>query len=1340
MIRAIVVLQLLACCAWSQVSLRLRFGGPRSLYHVKSVSSGTPAVVTVWRHTTGQQEHDLDNGDLIYLQFVPGCKEANGYRKVTNSNPGAGTFAITDLNDNPITCSSPFDPAFESGLAGKVGTYTLRSTRPRILLPGSGDLRTRSQDPDGSGPQVAPVVAENDTPWQRILTSYSQYVSASCDGQTPALCPNEEKLLDAGDLSGIQGWGAVAAAYAWFADNSRTAYLNLARYLINHVERALLTNTSNARPGFGFPCDTTARHCSWGSGADWISIGIFNYALAYDLIRDRLSEAERRAFAQKMLNGWGGEHDCQNQLQKQNGHANLTQGSRTVTGSGFSVYSPGDGVYFKTNMSWGGTGAWGFVVSVASDTEMTVNFISGSSKTAAASTTVSNVDHHKVMPWSATRCGAAFLSGGHEYNVGAVTRRAATSLATGVGPSETVITVVNAGSFPDEAPFYLMCESEVMLVTARQGNRFTVQRGVLYSSAASHSAGKPVVWSSQLQGAPGTGVGPTAFYGYGWENNIVGQKAVGYLLIALALAGDDPRAAGYAESMWNWYYDLVYLMNNKEYWSGPTQGGLQSQGYQFGRWQGTHWRAGLVGRHAFEEGPIEILDEYFWRGLKTVYLWSPPGSWNRMPHEVSVGDSYSNTSLSWVAMAATLWPGEEAARATYWYRSLSGLLGSLTGKNAPYLAAYAPGDAPQLDPRTTTEPWSFHADTDFNPRAYHGLLVSKKDWSDSAGMLLAAVGWSWPRDHTVDQGTYLPGGYTVFKGRKLLFGWDNTYGSGGSGSNWFSLANGSGSLKSVAQAPWYSGSGGGQANQIDRRHGDPFYVYARGNFTQSWRTDAAVVRHHRHFLHVKSEPEYVIVFDDAAMSSARPARTNLQYFLRGDAAQSFTASQDFREITFRKPTTPAAMVSTRVLFPDRADPSVSYAQTSYTHKVTYSWGSVTQAQMITVHRLAMGTHDSMPAVRLLEGLDASSVGFEVLDPEEPIAVVFSGNGQDRNECSFTTSFAGTGRIIITGLAPGMYRVYRGGQQVGDSPFVAAPGDGTLSLEGPSGAYLVSGVPPATLNVDPLALRFEYKIGEARPGPKMFRATCTGGSCLVQVQESCSWLSVAPQAGTTPVEFTVTVEPAGLEKGIYNCPVTVSAPALNSPQEVAVQLDVSEGEEPPAPEEELTVETIGATSRHLIVRYGGRNLKRNAACRVELSDGPGWEQIVESLEDQGGLARRIAVLGREAALEPSRSYYIRANCGAAADTVRAWTRARGAAGVRAIRFRVRPPTGTAVAGLRVEYGSGPELGQVATGSCATGTCVVEVQVQADQLLHYRYVYLGSNGQELGKSDLRVIAVP
>jgi hypothetical protein len=159
--RSRIVALLIPSCLAAQ-TLRLRYGGPSSLYHVRNVSGDTPAVVTVWRHTTGQQEHDLPGGDVVYLQFVPGCREANGYRKVVNSNQTAGTFAITDLNGNPITCSAPFDPAYESGLTGKVEAFTLRSGRPRIFPPGSGDLLTRSRDPDGSWPQVAPVVTEND--------------------------------------------------------------------------------------------------------------------------------------------------------------------------------------------------------------------------------------------------------------------------------------------------------------------------------------------------------------------------------------------------------------------------------------------------------------------------------------------------------------------------------------------------------------------------------------------------------------------------------------------------------------------------------------------------------------------------------------------------------------------------------------------------------------------------------------------------------------------------------------------------------------------------------------------------------------------------------------------------------------------------------------------------------------------------------------------------------------------------------------------------------------------------------------------------------------------------
>jgi len=1137
-------------------TLRLRYGGPSSLYHVRNVSADTPAVVTVWRHTTGKQEHDLSDGDVVYLQFVPGCREANGYRRVVNSNRAAGTFAIADLNNNPITCSYPFDPTYESGLAGKVGTYTLRSDRPRIFLPGSGDLLTRSKDPDGSGPQVAPVATENDIPWQRIISTYAPYITPGCDGSTRELCPNEETVLDKGDASGIQGWAAVAAAYAWFADNSKTGYLNLARYLINNVERAMITNTAGLRTGLGFPCDITTDGCGWGSGTDWASIGMFNFALAYDLIRDQLSAAERQAFAQKMLNGWGGEHDCQNQLQKQQGSASLTQGSHTVTGSGFSVYSPGDGVYFKTTMKWGSTGSWGYVVSVQSDSEMYVNFISGSSKTAGAPTTVSGVDHYRVLPWDSTKCGAAFLCSGQQYNVGAVVRRAVSTLASAVDASATTITLVNAGSFPEQAPFYVVCESEVMLVLERQGNQFTVQRGQMYSTAAAHGAGKPVVWSSQLQGGAGSTTGPAAYLGMGWEHNLTAQKAVGYLLTAFALAGDDPRAAAYAEQIWNWYYDAQYIMNNKEYWSGPTQGGLQNQGYQWGRWQGTHWRVGLVGRNAFQEGPIEVMDDYFWRGLRTVYLWTPPSVWNRMPYETTIGDPYSNVSLGWTAMAATLWPGEEAARATFWYRNLSGLMDSLTGKTAAWHAAYAPPSAPQIDPRQTVNPWSFHDETDFNPSAYHGLLVSKKDWSDTAGMLIAGAGYSWPRDHDIDQGMYLPGGYSIFKGRKLLFGWDNSYGTGGSGSNWLSLANGASSLKTVNYAPWFSGSQGGQVNQIDRKHGDSNYVYARGNFTQSWKSDAAVLRDHRHFLHIKTDPEYVVVFDDAALSAAKAAKTNLQYFLRGDTASTFSASSDYRDITFRKPTDPAAMISTKVLFPDGASPTVSYVQTSYTHKVTFDWGTTTSVRMIAVHRIATGTSDVMPTVSLLTS-DSSTYAVQIADSSYPVVVALPANGADAQSRSFTATASGTGSIIVTGLTGGTYDVYRNGGRLLDDVTVAS-NDGTIAVHNTTvaGEWLVTAVPPPELNIDKTNLSFTSE-GNV-PAPQTFTAYCVGGSCTISATESVPWLDVKPASGNNSVEFTVSCNPLGLAPGIYSTDITVSAPGTNgSPKTVHVTLSVTE---------------------------------------------------------------------------------------------------------------------------------------------------------------------------------------
>lgn len=1338
--RRAAILQLLTVSLMAQ-TLRLRYGGPESLYHVVSVSSDSPAVVTVKNHVSWQQTHDLANGDVIYIQFVAGCAEANGFRKVTNSNPSAGTFAITDLAGNAVTCSNPFVGGFESGMAGKVGFYTLRETRPRVFLPGSGSLLERSKDPDGAGPEVAPVASENDYPWQAMLTKYSARITPGCDGRTRDLCPNEHSTLDAGDGSGTWGYAAHAAAYIWFADNSRTGYLNLARYLINHVEEALLTNTSGARPGFGWPCDVTADSCAWGSGCDWLSIGMWHYSLAYDLIRDQLTAQERESFARKILNGWGGEHDCTNQLQKQAGYANLTQGSKTVTGSGFSVYSPGDGVYFKTG-TWGQYGRWGFVASVASDGEMTVNFIIGSSKTAASDITVSGVDHYKVMPWDATRCGAAFLASGQgkAYNVGgAVLGRAITTLVGAVDAQQTTITVTNPGGFP-EPPFYVLIDNEVLRVTAKSGAQFTVQRGQLYTAAASHSNGRAVEYSSQPQGASFALSGPRALAGE-WYHNLTAQKAVGYLIAAFVLAGDDARAASYAERIWNWYYDTIYV-THKEYWSGPTQGGLQNAGYQYGRWQANHVLVGLAGRNSFEGAGIDILEHYFWRGLATTFLWSPPGGpshWAKLPFEPSLSGTLTTKMISWGAVATTLWPSIEAQYFQYWIRNLWGGMNTIDGAHSVLLAAYSPANATQRDFRQELPPWSFHTETDINQDTYWGLLVSKRDWSESSGMLVANPGWQWPTDHTIDQGTYVAGGYAIWKGSKLLFGYDNSYGIGGSSTAtpFFQIVGPT--TKSVTHPPWFSGSAGGYKPVANRRHADVNYVYVRGDFRGIWQPGQGITMHERHFLHIKTDPEYVIVHDAAQVNPARIFRSHLMYFLRADAAELFEASPDYRSIVFKKPTGTAAMISTRVFFPDGSSPTASYAQTSNVHKVTFEWESTSSARMIAVHRVASGTSDGMPPIAVLIAADEGSTGFEILDEQQPVAVVFSKSGNDRGECSFRTSFATVGKIVITGLAPGSYRVYRDGQELAGSPFPVLAGDGTLYVTGPGGSYVISAVPPASLAVDPVALAFEYRIGEEPPGPQTFRAACTGGVCSVAVAENCSWLSVSPENGTTPVDFTVSVDPQGLGTGRHACTIEVSAAALNSPQQVSVTLDVaSQPEEPPTVP--VAVERVGATTRRLLVRYGKPGLKRTESCTVQLTDSASWDRILEAVEDAGGPARRVAVFGDSVTLQPGTEYYARALCGTQSEPVRVMTRATSVPGERTVSFRLRPAGTVAAERVRLDYGPTAGLGQSVTVGCAAGSCDIQLQVQADQVLYFRYTYLDSSGRELGRSSLQVMAVP
>jgi hypothetical protein len=244
------------------------------------------------------------------------------------------------------------------------------------------------------------------------------------------------------------------------------------------------------------------------------------------------------------------------------------------------------------------------------------------------------------------------------------------------------------------------------------------------------------------------------------------------------------------------------------------------------------------------------------------------------------------------------------------------------------------------------------------------------------------------------------------------------------------------------------------------------------------------------------------------------------------------------------------------LFPDGASPTVSYAQTSYTHKVTFDWGTTTLARMIVVHRLAAGTSDSMPAVSLLTS-DSTTYAVQIADSSYPIVIALPANGADAQSRSFTTTASGIGSIIVTGLTGGTYDVYRNGERLLDGITVASD-DGTIAVHNTTvaGEWLATAIPPPELNINKTNLSFTSE-GNV-PAPQTFTAYCVGGSCTISTTESAPWLDVKPSSGNDSVEFTVSCNPSGLGLGVYSTDITVSAQGANgSPKTVHVTLTVTQ---------------------------------------------------------------------------------------------------------------------------------------------------------------------------------------
>ena len=256
--------------------LRLRYGGYESMYRVTAITMGSPAQVTVANYQ-GQAAHTLTDGQMVYLHEVPGCQAANGYRYVgaATGGQGNGTFALylDGALSSPVQCAAAFNAAFQSGYVGPVRDYTLNSgARARLFIPQSGTVFNRMTDTSATGGGVGLAAINGNPGYAGLLSRFTPLGASCCSAEASFGIGDSQSARQ----STIEGDDARFAALLWYANNSNTSQLALARYELNNVENMMEDAGNHPRPGFA--CDQSAAACGLNSGDDWLSITLANVA------------------------------------------------------------------------------------------------------------------------------------------------------------------------------------------------------------------------------------------------------------------------------------------------------------------------------------------------------------------------------------------------------------------------------------------------------------------------------------------------------------------------------------------------------------------------------------------------------------------------------------------------------------------------------------------------------------------------------------------------------------------------------------------------------------------------------------------------------------------------------------------------------------------------------------------------------------------------------------------------------------------------------------------------------------------------------------------------------
>ncbi len=505
----------LAACLQAQTTVYLRYGEPGSFSKITGCTNATPVVCTT------STAHGFSNGDLVWIQSVYGNWAANGLRKVASATPT--TFALTTTADVNVAGNGAYA---HNGIVGRVQPYTIKG-HPRMMLDGPGGAWTTAVQ-------------------GRDQTGYPPYDALKKVADSPGALTHPDRA----------GPVAYMSALGWHMDSSKTAWLNQAKSIMNNVQNVLISGTTGER----FPGLFTASTYGRGSDVDWASHTAVPYAYTYSLIRSQMTSEERTAFLDKMLNNstdYG--ESCTQPIQwRTAGRLSTTSGSKIITGTDtdFTTITPGthiavlrpNGALYNIPVNWY------TVASVQSSNSLTV--------TASVGFTTSGAMIGVARPWQAGDCGWRWYNRNYGYSGMWDKRVMQFSLVSAIGPSDTTMTVTLAP--PKPVPYFAgvdvlvdgVYRTEVVKVTGVNGNTLTVERGQLNTTPLSVPTAR--VWNV---GEPTEVLTPTITrYNPPIEtipyddprHNLVITKAFGFIMVGLALADDDPRAAEMFQGAWNY--------------------------------------------------------------------------------------------------------------------------------------------------------------------------------------------------------------------------------------------------------------------------------------------------------------------------------------------------------------------------------------------------------------------------------------------------------------------------------------------------------------------------------------------------------------------------------------------------------------------------------------------------------------------------------------------------------------------------------------------------------------------------------------------------------------------